>query len=62
MGLLWYQEGTTLENDLFVFGEDFGTGEDNDHFHCGFTTQKLLEQIEELKDENGLYHLDATYW
>ena len=33
----------------------YGTGQDNDHFHCGFTSIRLLQQIKEVM-ESELYH------
>ncbi len=39
-------KSTTKDNELFVFGTDFGNGTDTDHFHCGFTSVNLLRQVE----------------
>ena len=34
-----------------AFGVNYGSGKDNNHFHCGFTSVKLLEQIEKVTDQ-----------
>ena len=51
----------TLDNELFPFGIDLGTGSDESHFHLGFTSLKLLKNCEKVTKDNGIFHLDATY-
>ena len=58
---LTFQPGLSKDNELFTFGVDYGTGTDDDHFNCGLTSIKLLQQMEEINRNNGLFHLDATY-
>ena len=48
---LIYDPDKTDINELFVFGTDNGTGQDKNHFHCGFTSIRLLQQI---KGSNGI--------
>ena len=55
-----YELGVTNDNELFVFGDEMGTGADESHFHLGFTSIKLLKSIDEFKNK-GCYHIDATY-
>ena len=45
---------------MFVFGKLIGTGNDYDHFQCGFTSLKLLRRVEYFNN-GGVFHLDATY-
>ena len=45
---------------MFTFGHSIGIGSENDNFQCGFTSVKLLQRIEQFNN-NGVYHLDATY-
>ena len=47
----------TNENELFTFG----TEKDDDNFHCGLKTMKLLKQIENVYKSNGVLHFDSTY-
>lgn len=49
----------TEDDDLYVFGEDIFDGSDENHFHLGLTSVKLLQRINELKN-NGCFHIDAT--
>jgi hypothetical protein len=56
---LQYKPGITEDGELFTFGVDLGDGSENDHFHLGFTSKKLLQNIQLLNDtQNGIYHLD----
>ena len=57
---LTYRPDITSENSLFVFGPNFGNGSDENHFRCGFTSQKLLMQLNEFKNQ-GVFHIDSTY-
>ena len=57
---LKYIEGATEENQLFTFGNEIGDGTDEDHFHLGFTSLKLLKNINIFVNK-GCYHIDATY-
>jgi len=34
------------DNELFPFGIDLGDGSDENHFHLGFTSLKLLKNCE----------------
>ena len=52
---------TTTEDQLFAFGADYGNGTDDYHFHCGFTSIKLLRLLEEINTNSVLFHLDCTY-
>ena len=36
-------------------GGDYGVETDDDHFHCGFTSIKLLQQIEEITADGENY-------
>ena len=54
-----YNSDGTPDNKLFVFGCDYGVGTDDDHFHCGFTSIKLLQQMEKIKETNGIFHFDC---
>ena len=56
-----YNSDETPDNKPFVFGCDYGVGTDDDHFHCGFTSIKLLQQMEEITENNGIFHFDCTY-
>jgi hypothetical protein len=38
------------ENEMFVFGEDYGDGSDKAHFHIGFTSVKMLKKIDEFRN------------
>ena len=41
---------------MFNFGDNFGTGNDNDYFRIGFTSLKLLERI----FVGSIFHIDCT--
>lgn len=57
-----YKPLSTRENQLFVFGDELGDGSDENHFHLGFTSHKLLRRMyEHNAQENGVFHLDSTY-
>ena len=56
-----YQPDVTKNNDLFTFCVEYGTGTYLDHFHCGFTTVNLLQQLEQINCYNGIFHLNAIY-
>ena len=47
-------------HQIFVFGEQIGTGEDDDHFQCGFTSLNLLNRVEDICS-SCVFHVDATY-
>ena len=47
-------------NQMFEFGKQVGSGDDDDHFQCGFTSRQLLNRIAEF-DNRGVFHIDATY-
>ena len=38
---------------------DYGIGTDTYHFHCGFTSVKLLQQL--AMDNNSIFHDDCTH-
>jgi hypothetical protein len=44
------------EEPIF-FGEEFGSGNDDSHFHLGITSKALLDNIH----KSEIFHLDATY-
>ena len=46
--------------ELFVFGEQIGDGSEEDHFHLGFTSEKLIKNMV-VFNNNGTYHIDCTY-
>ena len=56
---LHYNKKTEFDQ-LFVFGDEIGNGTDENHFHLGFTSLKLLKRIDEFNNR-GCYHIDATY-
>ena len=58
---LTYQAGLTEDNELFTFSVEYGTGTDDNQFNCGFTSIKLLQQVEQINNTKVLFHLDATY-
>jgi hypothetical protein len=58
---LIFDDEKTEEYELFVFGEKYGSGKDDDHFHLGFTSIGLLRQLESLDAEHTMFHIDATY-
>ena len=43
--------------NFFVFGGDYGSGADDDHFQLGFTSKTLLSRI----TEGVIFHFDGTY-
>jgi hypothetical protein len=45
------------DDEFFVFGEEFGSGGDNDHFQIGFTSKRLLSRI----PDGVIFHCDGTY-
>ena len=45
------------DDEFFVFGADFGTGNDDDHFQIGFTSKALINRIPEAV----IFHCDGTY-
>ena len=45
---------------MFVFGKTVGTGDDQDHFRCGFTSKKLFRRMEYFNN-SGVFHIDSTY-
>ena len=47
-------------HQMFVFGEQIGTGEDDDHFQCGLTSLNLLNRVEDICS-SCVFHVDATY-
>ena len=47
------------DNEMFFFGEDFGNGSDESHFHVGMTSIELLRRCAD--GGHRLYHIDATY-
>ncbi len=49
------------DNELFIFGEKFGNGSDSDHFSCGFTTKKLMKNLELINNQDCIYHFDCSY-
>jgi hypothetical protein len=55
---LGYTEETG-DSDLFAFGEELVRVDDDNHFHLGFTSKKLLSNISKFK--SGCFHIDATY-
>ncbi|RNA17744.1 hypothetical protein BpHYR1_042134 [Brachionus plicatilis] len=51
-------------DDLIIFGVPvkngsyvLGSGSDDDHFHMGFTSEKLIRRLKEAE----VFHVDATY-
>lgn len=48
------------EDQMFESGKLVGTGDDHDHFQCGFKSVKLLKRVEYFNN-GGVFHLDATY-
>ena len=58
---LTYNPNTNTDDELFTFGVEYGRGTDDDHFHCGFTSVRLLEKLNKINSTNGIFHLDATY-
>ena len=57
---LKYEFDVTTDDALFTFGIELGDGSDQNHFHLGFTSVKLIKQIEEFQNR-VCYHIDATY-
>ena len=47
----------TNDNDFFVFGADFDSGIDTDHFQLGFTSKTLLKRI----PQGIIFNCDGTY-
>ena len=45
------------ENEFFVFGEDFGSGTDDDHFQIGFTSKTLFKRV----NKGVVFHYDSSY-
>jgi hypothetical protein len=45
------------DDEFFVFGGDFGSGAENDHFQIGFTSKNLISRIK----EGVIFHCDGTY-
>ena len=43
-------------NETIFFGEQYGNGTDDDHFHLGLTSRYLLENIRKTE----FFHIDAT--
>ena len=49
----------TADDELIVFGCEIGNGSDSNHFHLGFSSIKLVRQIETFP--HCCFHIDATY-
>lgn len=60
---LIYNPDITNDDELFSFGEDLGIGSEESPFHLGFTSRKLLSNLDLYinNDHKGVFHLDATY-
>jgi hypothetical protein len=59
---LKFKHGVTQDDEMFVFGQQYGNGDDKNHFHMGMTSLTLLNNINKFKvNDNGMYHIDATY-
>ena len=52
-----YEEGVTKDDEIFEFGTELGNGAEENHFHLGFTSLKLLQNVK----HDGVYHFDLTY-
>lgn len=52
------------DDDLFVnkIKKILGQGSEDDHFHLGFTSKKLLKRMVDHEAlDKAVFHLDATY-
>ena len=55
-----YNPEETEDNKLFPFGMDYVIGTDTDRFHCGLTSVKLLQKLEQITENNSIFHFYCT--
>jgi hypothetical protein len=58
---LKYESAKTNFDELFIFGERFGIGTDDNPFYLGFTTPQLIKNLIIFGNDKGSFQIDCTH-